>query len=92
MADTDITEEQLKTELGAIKTALRAGDYAEARLQVAVANATLAGLASQFGHDSSTTTLYRQALDNIQKNIDAAETSKGKHAGESRIGYLRTGW
>ena len=92
MADTDITEEQLNVELAAIKTALRAGNYDTARLELGCARATLAALAGSFGHDGATTTLYRQSLDKLETTIDAIEASAGKHSGESRIGYLRMGW
>jgi len=74
VADTDITLVQLKVELGNVKTYLRAADYAQARLELACARATLAGLAARQS-DAGTAVEYRPLVDDLLKAIDAAEAA-----------------
>jgi hypothetical protein len=87
VAETDITKTQLDVELGSVKTHLRAGNYASAKVELACARATLAGLAQEKG-DQGATLRYREDINELSKLIADAESSNAADA-SNRADFTR---
>lgn len=92
MADTDITEAQLKTELGSVKTYIRAGDFASARKELACAGVTLTRLCQMTGQAGQSVS-YRNDLEGLIKIVDQAEKALAKSSdNQKRFIRARTGF
>lgn len=92
MADTDITKAQLDVELGRVKTYVRASNWKSARLELACARATFAGIAQSLASGGKSLA-YRQVLDDLSKLIDEAKTETNASTdSECRIIRSRLGF
>lgn len=88
MANTDITLAQLKIELGAVKTAVRAKDWDTAYQEAVCAAATLTGLESQIG-DAGVTARYREQIEQLLNVIEKGRAKIDSSTAEySRFGNL----
>ena len=91
MAETNITIAQFQTELGRVKTAIRARDWDTAHTELAAAEITLSGLEEQVG-DAGTTIKYRTQLDGARKALESAKAGVGQSSSKARFAFGRTGY
>lgn len=89
MADTDIDLTQFRTELGAVKTAIRAADWATARQELAAAAVTLAGLEASIA-DAQASASYRANWQQVSDALDKAEDAAAARSGKARLGVVST--
>jgi len=77
---TRITQNQLEEELDEAKSALRSGNYNEARKQILLAEITLAGMSNyELGNRKIE---YREGIRYIKKSIDEYQSRAGSSAGK----------
>jgi len=77
---TRITQNQLEEELDEAKSALRSGNYNEARKQILLAEITLAGMSNyELGNRKIE---YREGIRYIKKSIDEYQKVAGESAGK----------
>jgi hypothetical protein len=88
LANTDITIAQFKTELAAVKTAIRARDWSTAHTELACAEITLSGIEKQLS-DNGASVQYRDMLDGARKALEAAKTGTAQSSTNNRIVYAR---
>lgn len=85
MATADITLTQFQTELGELKTAIEGGSYNAARVKLALARATLAGLFANASTDGRSYALQQEkVLEDLEKAIDLAERA-ASNAGKTQL-------
>lgn len=89
MANTDITLDQLKTELGAVKTAVRAQDWDAAYSECVCAQATLAGLEESIS-DAGTSLRYRNEIKGLMELIGQGQSSAAASSSNSRFAFAKT--
>lgn len=89
MANTDITLTQLKTELGAVKTAIRAQSWDTAYQECVCAQATLAGLA-ETQSDGGTMVRYRTTIAELMKLIERGQAAQAQSSSRSRFAFAKT--
>jgi hypothetical protein len=92
MATADVTQAQFETELGACKTALAGGDYAEGRKQAAFARISWLNLPQSYTVSGRGKALH-SSLDDLEKAIDMHERA-AQGGGDVRmvpIGFGRVG-
>lgn len=74
MATTDVTLAQFKSELGALKTAIEGSQFNTARIKLALARVSLAGLFdSQSVDNRSYAMRHEKVLEDLESAIDLAE-------------------
>lgn len=86
MATADVTYQQFIAEVGAAKTATAAGDFSAARVQIALATQSLAGLMQAQSTDGRSYNLasLKDFLKQSEDAIDLAERA-AQGAGDIRI-------
>jgi len=95
MATEDVTLAQFKAELGALKTAIEGGSFNDARVKLALARVTLAGLFdSQSVDNRSYAMRHEKVLEDLESAIDLAERA-ANGGGKTQIvpvQFGRIGW
>lgn len=89
VADTDITIAQLNTEIGSVKTYIRAGNWTAARRECVCAQATLAGLEDSLSA-AGRSIHYRSEIAKLYQLIEEAEAHADLEAQPRRAAFART--
>jgi len=87
VADSDVTIEQFTAEVGAVKTALIAGDYALARQKAALARITFGALPAAMSSSGEAITQH-QRLDDLDAAIDSYQRGAAGNGGSTQLGLV----